>query len=171
MKDKSINRRIAQYRKLAQFSQEELAELMDMKPSTYSQMERRGNIDCVRLLRIAKILKADILELLFGEEKAKELRKYYAKLAILSGEVLPIGGEPLPKPEPKPEPPDINLTVRDKNHISVIHNLSAEDKTRVYEFAYELFKTKRQRRQKNKSQFCTQTKDFLQGQASPTVRY
>lgn len=150
MKDRSINRRLAHYRKLKGFTQEELAELLDMKPSTYSQMERMGNIDCERLVRISEIIKVDILDLLYGEEKANEIRKNYVKMAILCGELPDITGAP--KPKPNPEPPEPSLTVRDQNHISVIHNLYPEDKTRVYEFAYDLFKNKRQRRRRRNNQ-------------------
>lgn len=54
--DKSINQRIALYRKMANLTQTEVAEKMGMKCSTYSQMERKGSINSERLLALAKIL-------------------------------------------------------------------------------------------------------------------
>ena len=54
--DKSINKRVRIYRKRAGLTQNELAERLGMKGSTYSQMEREGNIPANRLLQIADVL-------------------------------------------------------------------------------------------------------------------
>ena len=54
--DRSINQRIALYRKMANLTQIEVAEKMGMKCSTYSQMERKGSISTERLLVLADIL-------------------------------------------------------------------------------------------------------------------
>ena len=52
-------------------TQVELANVLDMKPSTYSQMERRGKISAYDLIRIAKVLNVSVSFLLFGEEPIK----------------------------------------------------------------------------------------------------
>ena len=64
----SINRRIARCRKLADLTQTEAAEKMGMKCSTYSQMERKGNISADRLLKLAQIFGVHPDELLYEKK-------------------------------------------------------------------------------------------------------
>ena len=71
--DRSINQRIALYRKMANLTQTEVAEKMGMKCSTYSQMERKGSISTERLLVLADILGVTPEMLLYETTVAKKL--------------------------------------------------------------------------------------------------
>ena len=66
-----INKRIKEIRSKKRFTQEDLAEKLGMKISTYSQMERTGKISCETLIEIARILKTDIRYFLYGEDFIK----------------------------------------------------------------------------------------------------
>lgn len=63
----TVNQRIRHYRKKLKYTQADVAEMLDMKTSTYSQMERIGNITCETLIKLTKNLKTDALTLLYGE--------------------------------------------------------------------------------------------------------
>ena len=71
--DRSINQRIALYRKMANLTQTEVAEKMGMKCSTYSQMERKGAISADRLLVLADILGVTPEMLLYETPTVKKL--------------------------------------------------------------------------------------------------
>lgn len=68
MNGETINQRITRIRKSKKITQKEMAERLGMKESTYSQMERQGNISAQTLLSIAAVLEVDINLLLYGEE-------------------------------------------------------------------------------------------------------
>lgn len=65
--DIEINKRVAKYRKRAGMKQWEVAERLDMKSSTYSQMERVGDISAERIRNLAEIFNVDVKDLLYGE--------------------------------------------------------------------------------------------------------
>ena len=52
----TLNDRIAKYRKLANLTQTDMAEKLNIKCSTYSQMERKGIISADRLFEMARFL-------------------------------------------------------------------------------------------------------------------
>ena len=54
-----INERIRKYRKLKKLSQGQLADKLGIKTSTYSQMEREGNVSADMVLKIADVLDVD----------------------------------------------------------------------------------------------------------------
>ena len=64
----TINQRIARFRKLAGYSQEDMAYMLDLKTGTYRKRELNGKIDCEFLINISELLDIDIKILLFGEE-------------------------------------------------------------------------------------------------------
>lgn len=64
----TLNERIAFYRKMNGMRQQDVAEALHLKTSTYSQLERTGNITVSRLKEIAAIIETDIQVLLGGEE-------------------------------------------------------------------------------------------------------
>lgn len=68
MPDK-INLRIKQSREKAGLKQYQVAQLLNMKNSTYSQMERSGKITSEKVIELSKILNVSIDYLLKGEEK------------------------------------------------------------------------------------------------------
>ena len=73
--DKTINKRIAYYRKLRGLLQTEVAEAVGMKGSTYSQCERKGRIPCELLIKLSEVLDVSCNVLLFGEEDEKTNEK------------------------------------------------------------------------------------------------
>lgn len=62
-----INERIRKYRKEKKLTQGELAKKIDIKTSTYSQMEREGNITVDMALKIAEALCVDPNLIVYGE--------------------------------------------------------------------------------------------------------
>jgi len=111
----TINQRVAISRKLAGFNQQDAAEKLGMKCSTYSQMERRGNISGERLVQIAKIFNVSITYLLLGEET----------------NTLHTTIEP---PVPEPQRPQMLLTRREENIITIIRNLSKERREELIKY-------------------------------------
>lgn len=64
----SINKRIARCRKLANLTQNETAEKLGIKGSTYSQMERKGGITVDKVFALAEIFRVHPDILFYGEE-------------------------------------------------------------------------------------------------------
>ncbi len=57
---REINKRVLEMRKKCGFTQEQLANKMGMRASTYSQMERSGKIPCEVLVEIADVFEIDV---------------------------------------------------------------------------------------------------------------
>ncbi len=66
MPDK-INQRIKEAREKLGLKQYQVAQLLDMKESTYSQMERSGKINSERIVELSKILNVSTDYLLTGD--------------------------------------------------------------------------------------------------------
>ncbi|MBQ3057431.1 MAG: helix-turn-helix transcriptional regulator [Clostridia bacterium] len=85
-----VNERIRSLRKQRKYSQKYVAQKMNMKVSTYSQMEREGNITCDSLIALCEIFNADVLSVLYGEDipqkycKVKKLTEadFFEKLVL-----------------------------------------------------------------------------------------
>lgn len=69
-KNYTINQRIKHCRELCHLTQRQVAEFLGMKSSTYSQTERKGNITCDFLLKVASVLGVDPMFLLLDEADA-----------------------------------------------------------------------------------------------------
>ncbi len=119
---KEINKRIRQYRKKAGLTQNELAELISMKGSTYSQAEREGIITCELLLKVAPFLEVEPEFLLTG--KTFEPPK-------------PIIDPPPPPPPPKPTFEEV-LSHKERNIIKIFRYMSQEKRNILYKFINEL---------------------------------
>lgn len=121
---KTVNERIAFYRKKSHLSQNEVAERIGMKGSTYSQMERRGNVSAERLKALAEVFEIKAEELLYGEEEYKIL---YPEN---SGSGLPLAQEPaFPKPSEVFVPTNSEISL-----LKVFRRLSQKDKAEVRDF-------------------------------------
>lgn len=68
----SINERVKYYRGLKGYSQKEFSEMLDIKKTTYSYVEKEGNISCELAKKMAEILEIDIRLLLYGEDEIGE---------------------------------------------------------------------------------------------------
>ena len=63
-----INERVKAERIKKGYTQQEMGSLLNMNKTTYSQMERQGNIHAETLIEIADVLNVDILNLLYGSD-------------------------------------------------------------------------------------------------------
>ena len=91
----TINQRIRSQRKKLQYTQYQVAKMLSMKESTYSQMERKGNITCEILIKLCDILNTDALTLLYGEKeqpkeskKTEEIEKNFSTIPMLVAQNL-----------------------------------------------------------------------------------
>ena len=65
--DIEINKRVTKYRKKNGMKQYQVAEMLGMKLSSYSQMERLGDISAERIRKLAEIFNMDVRNLLYDE--------------------------------------------------------------------------------------------------------
>ena len=88
-----INQRIKSVRKELGIKQKDMAGALGIKESTYSQMERTGNITCETAIKIARIFDTDLNHLILGleqtavippEEKKKESHTTVEETLILT---------------------------------------------------------------------------------------
>ena len=115
--DKTINQRIAYYRKLRCLSQAQVAEAVGMKSSTYSQCERQGKIPCGLLIKLSKVLDVSCNTLLFGTEDA-------------------------PLAETPEEPEVLSLTNSEISVIKVLRSFSPQKRTATFQIIQNIWKGK-----------------------------
>lgn len=120
----TVNQRIRHYRKKLKYTQADVAKMLDMKISTYSQMERMGNITCETLIKLTDILKTDALTLLYGE---KMLCKEIPKIEEIKKDIDGI-------------PMLIADDLYEKFAVIAMRNLSHNSKQEVYGFIMEKLK-------------------------------
>ena len=133
--DRSINQRIALYRKMANLTQTEVAEKMGMKCSTYSQMERKGSISTERLLVLADILGVTPEMLLYETTVAKKLDFSAAETVTssLNQNKDPFGKAPI---SPAPFIP----THKEESIIKILRNLPKSYYDEVVTFINQKYK-------------------------------
>ena len=133
--DRSINRRIALYRKMANLTQTEVAEKMGMKCSTYSQMDRKGSISTERLLVLADILGVTPEMLLYETTMAKKLDFSAAETVTssLNQNKDPFGKAPF---SPAPFIP----THKEESIIKILRNLPKSYYDEVVTFINQKYK-------------------------------
>ena len=130
----TINQRVKKYRKELFLSQADVAQMLDMKTSTYSQMERMGNITCETLLKLTEILKVDVLKLLYGEDMPKkEMKDINEFKADIDGVGMIVAQD-----------------VYDKFAVIAMRNLSQPLKQEIYEFILDELKNVREFKLYNK---------------------
>ncbi len=116
-----INKRVIQYRKQKHLTQSEVAERIGMKSSTYSQMERVGDISAERVVRLAEIFGVRPEWILLGEPEDTPENE--------SG--IDVAQQPkitIPEPEP------FVLTNMEMSIIKIIRNLKKKEKEEVINF-------------------------------------
>ena len=73
----AINKRIASIRRLNGYTQSQIADLLGMKASTYSQMERVGKVPTSVILKFSELFKVHPTVILCGEkENEKDNKKH-----------------------------------------------------------------------------------------------
>lgn len=137
----TVNERIAICRKLANLTQIETAKKLGINVSTYSQMERKGNITVNTVMALAEIFKADPSVIFCGFPERPTIER------------LP-PSPPKPKGEggPKTKSPTIAssvfpLTNTEENVIRILRKISKEDRKEVM----ELLKIKDKDRKRRKA--------------------
>ncbi len=123
----TINARIRRYRKSLHYTQAYVAEMVGLKISTYSQMERNGRITCEMLLRLANVLNVDAAVLLLGEDYDKKEETY--------------------SPEPRYRKFENGLCTMKVSHreykiIDIFRHLSVPKKTLVCNYILDVFHSK-----------------------------
>lgn len=136
--DMTVNERIASYRRLANLSQNKVAELMEMKHSTYSQMERSGSITTDRLVKLAKILDVDVNDILYGPET----KKHNAEPLVIIPPEQEINRleEPVVNPFGTRENELDTLTSMERNMIKMYKNFKKSDQERVRKFIESIYR-------------------------------
>ena len=109
--DFGINKRVTKYRKMAHLTQKQVAELMGMKNSSYSQMERVGDISAERIVKLAEIFEINVGFLLYGEKIELSDNMNVPQTDVVVLPKLPFGRE------------YVSLKNKDKSIISIIQNL------------------------------------------------
>ena len=120
----TINERIIIARKLANLTQAEVAERLDMKSSTFSQMERQGKISSDMILKLSKILNVKPMYLLCGETNNELLKE----------------SDIFPKKE---QNPSFVLSRQEENIIKIMRNLKKDARKEAYEFLQKLYNESR----------------------------
>ena len=92
--DLEINKRVRILRNINSLSQEQVANLMGMSPSTYSQMERSGKISAERIKKLAYIFQVDVRVLLYGGDE--EIVESKSKGDVVELPALPHGMKYIP---------------------------------------------------------------------------
>ncbi len=121
----TLNQGIKRYRKKLGYTQEYVANQIGEKLSTYSQMERKGNITCKLLIELTEILQVDALTLLYGQEKSNETEQTSTKYP-----------EEMPQAEPDMLgiPPLVANNLYEKFAVLAMRNLLPETRQEVYEY-------------------------------------
>ena len=127
-RDLLINQRVARYRKLKGFNQTQMADFLNIKTSTYSQKERKGNITAEEIVKIADILAINADILLYGdvaktntsvnenEIEQKIRREYISRYAFLE-----------------------RLTTKNISYIKIIFSLKPEQRQKIFDLAYKYY--------------------------------
>lgn len=116
-----INQRVKKLRKQNKYSQKNIGNLLGMKTSTYSQMEREGNFNGDELVLLADFFKVDVKTFLYDD---------------------------IPETPVIIEIPDdyYQLNRREYDLMTMYRCVNKESKAEIFKFAYEQFKARRQKR-------------------------
>lgn len=112
-----INKRVKAQRKKQGYTQRFVAQALGTKESTYSQMERSGNISAETLIKLAKVLGIDIQHFLFGDEicEIEKIEKSY------------------------------DFTIQEESVIKILRNLSRKDRNDVLNYIENKYKAQKNR--------------------------
>ncbi len=137
----TVNERIKYYRNQKKLNQTELGAKLGLKCSTYSQMERQGNISVDMALEIAKVLDVDPDLIIYGETNSRPIEITPTKPQTLTAKdtltVLDIYKNPQ-KPEPSTEENEYVLNATEETIIDIYRGLPKEKQKKMYDFVNEL---------------------------------
>lgn len=134
----SINQRVATCRKLAGLTQAEAAEKLGMKCSTYSQMERKGNISAQMVLDLANIFKVHPNVIYYGEDNytAPAEENDFTTQLLKQTMVEPVF----------PADPDFVLSKQEESFIKLLRTLQKSDREEIREFAYSKYMNRKEKK-------------------------
>ncbi len=134
---KDVNRRILNYRKMANLTQTDMAEKLDIKCSTYSQMERKGLITVDRLFEMSKIFGVSPCQLYLGKEPCRD--EAISSLQAAQPSILK-------QPEiEKPKKEIFIVTKKEENMLKIIRNLSKSNYNKIMDLVGELYKEEKEK--------------------------
>ena len=120
-----INQRIKNRRKNLGIMQKKVAKFLGIKESTYSQMERTGNITCETAVKLARLFDTDLDSLILGVEKderpPKEEKKEKINLKIED---------------------EFILTPNEQSIITVLRNFTKQDREECIAFIEKKYQNK-----------------------------
>lgn len=136
-KEMTINERIKRCRRMANLRQEDLAAKLGMKPSTYSQKERSGEVSAVLLLKIAEILGVSVKFLLTGDEKVED-----TPVVETVDSIIPTNSESFGDGlrQTSVTPPTPMYTFRETQIFNMIHTMREKEKQEVFDFVQKKYK-------------------------------
>ncbi len=137
-----INERIKKYRKERKLTQGELAAKIGVKTSTYSQMEREGNIKVDMALKIAEALNVDPNLIVYGEPNTPDEELIFSPskpdeyIFHTSGGIIETLYGTAQQPEEKNDEIDLPFTLSntEKNVITAYHYLTKPQQKEVRVF-------------------------------------
>ncbi len=115
-----INRRIAEYRTLAGFTQETAAQALGMKKNTYARMERYGSPKPDMLKKMASLFGVTTELILYGKTFKEILNEPNQSFVRMEQYVKDF----------HPDPP-ITLTTNEKNLVKACRELSGQDRNEL----------------------------------------
>ena len=124
MDEKTINQRIAGYRKLAGLTQAQAADLLGLKRNTYARMEKYGNPSPDMLKQIAELFRVSVATLLYGKEETEAYSNTNIPRLVLE---QPSYNDVLP------------LSILETNAIRIFRNLSKEDQQKIVDCFNDIY--------------------------------
>lgn len=124
MDEKTINQRIAGYRKLAGLTQAQAADLLGLKRNTYARMEKYGNPSPDMLKQIAELFRVSVATLLYGQEETEAFSNTNIPRLVLE---QPSYNDILP------------LSILETNAIRIFRNLSKEDQQKIVDCFNDIY--------------------------------
>ena len=130
----TANQRIVYLRKNKNINQKEMAKLLGKKVSTYSQKERIGSFTAEDIKAVCEILNIDPYIIIFGKPHPMQ-EMTDLKIQELEKEIEEKYRQKYEKYE--------TISRRDLRLLKLMNFLSREKQDMVFEYAYALFKKKR----------------------------
>ena len=139
----TINQRIKLSRKRTGLTLKEMAEKLNIKPSTYASMEKNGKTFKTEvILKIAEILNVSSNYLITGEKDDGANENYSASKADNSSGTVVMRQTPV---IPKVDPVELILSAKQRKLFTMMQTFSKEDNDRIYKLADELYRGKKEK--------------------------
>ena len=130
----TVNERIKFLRKLENLNQEQMGKFLGIKTSTYSQKERKGYFTAEDVKIVCEVFDVDPNVIIFGKPHPMQ-EMTDLKIQELEKEIEEKYRQKYEKYE--------TITRRDLRMLKLINLLSRKKQDMVFEYAYALFKKKR----------------------------